>query len=77
MTSDRIQQLGAKEIVVKDAIKKPINGITAAKDFITQAVSHEPHAALAWAGVSCLLPVSSEVVDLQYKRSTGLSRASR
>ena len=38
--------------------KKAIELIIASKDFISSAASVEPHAALAWAGVSLLLPVS-------------------
>ena len=38
--------------------KKAIELIIASKDFISSAASMEPHAALAWSGVSLLLPVS-------------------
>jgi N-terminal domain of NWD NACHT-NTPase len=41
-----------------DVYKKIVKTVLFAKDFVAQAVSHEPHAALAWAGVSMLLPVS-------------------
>ena len=37
---------------------KSVEVIIASKDFIGAAVSAEPHAALAWCGVSLLLPVS-------------------
>ena len=39
-------------------LKKAVEIIIASKDFIGSAVSAEPHAALAWCGVSLLLPVS-------------------
>lgn len=32
--------------------------IVSVKDFVSSAVSSEPHAALAWAGVCVFLPVS-------------------
>ena len=38
--------------------KKTVNTVLFAKSFITQVASNEPHAALAWAGISMLLPVS-------------------
>lgn len=41
--------------------KKTVNTVLFAKDFITQVASNEPHAALAWAGVSLLLPVSGRL----------------
>jgi hypothetical protein len=41
-----------------DVYKKIVKSVLFAKDFVGQAVSNEPHAALAWAGVSMLLPVS-------------------
>jgi hypothetical protein len=41
-----------------DIYKKIVKTLLFAKDFVGQAVSNEPHAALAWAGVSMLLPVS-------------------
>lgn len=38
-------------------LEKAAEVVTATKDFITSAASNEPHAALAWAGVSVLIPV--------------------
>ena len=43
-------------------LKKAVEIIIASKAFIGSAVAAEPHAALAWCGVSLLLPVS--VADL-------------
>ena len=50
--------LSGKEIVVKDQIRKVICVILSAKDVIASAVSAEPHAALACAGVFFVLSVS-------------------
>jgi hypothetical protein len=43
-----------------DVYRKIVEAVLFAKDFVGQAVSLEPHAALAWAGVSMLLPVSGQ-----------------
>jgi hypothetical protein len=50
--------LGGREVVVKEQIRKVVNMIISAKDLIGPAVSADPHAALAWAGVLVVLPVS-------------------
>ena len=50
--------VGGKEIVVKDQVRKLVHTILTFKDFIGNAISAEPHAALAWAGVVIILPVS-------------------
>jgi uncharacterized protein YlzI (FlbEa/FlbD family) len=49
--------VSGKEVVVKDQVRKVVYAILSAKDFIGSAVSSEPHAALAWAGVLVILPV--------------------
>lgn len=49
----------SKEIEVRKQFDRAVGAVTWAKDFITQAVSPDPHAALAWAGVCVLLPVRS------------------
>jgi hypothetical protein len=48
----------SKEIEVREQFDRAVGSVTWAKDFITQAVSPDPHAALAWAGVCVLLPAS-------------------
>jgi ankyrin repeat domain-containing protein 50 len=48
----------SKEIEVREQFDRAVGAVTWAKDFITQAVSPDPHAALAWAGVCVLLPAS-------------------
>jgi hypothetical protein len=50
--------VSGKEVVVKEKVSKIVHGILSAKRFIGSAVSAEPHAALAWAGVLIVLPVS-------------------
>ena len=47
-----------KRVAVRDCFDNIVKKIIVAEGFIGQAVSGEPHAALAWAGVSMLLPVS-------------------
>lgn len=63
-TSDELDQLikiniqkaetQSKAVEVVDKVAKVV---TAVKDFIASAASNEPHAALAWAGISVTLPV--------------------
>lgn len=50
--------VGGEEIVVIEQVRKLVHTILSAKDYIGSAVSVEPHAALAWAGVLVFLPVS-------------------
>lgn len=47
-----------REIVISEQVRKTIQIILSAKDIIGTAISTEPHAALAWAGVLFILPVS-------------------
>ena len=46
-----------KQIKVRDQAEKVVKFIMWSKDVIGAAASLEPHAAIAWAGVSLLLPV--------------------
>lgn len=50
--------IGGQEIVVEDQVRKLVHTILTFRDFIGDAISAEPHAALAWAGVIIILPVS-------------------
>jgi hypothetical protein len=49
--------LGSTELVFVEQAHKIAGVVLFAKDFIGQAASNEPHAALAWAGVSVILPL--------------------
>ena len=44
-------------IEVKAQVDRLVKAVLFAKDFVSSAVSSEPHAALAWTGVCVLLPV--------------------
>ncbi|GCB26185.1 vegetative incompatibility protein HET-E-1 [Aspergillus awamori] len=48
-------QLGGKEIVVRDQVRRVVNSFVSVKSIVTTIVSSEPHAALAWAGALVLL----------------------
>lgn len=48
-------------LAIHEYSKKAIKIIDASKSLIASAASAEPHAALAWSGVSLLLPVSSSI----------------
>ncbi|OOO09156.1 WD-40 repeat-containing protein [Aspergillus oryzae] len=47
----------SRQGVIGDYIRRAVHGILYAKDFVTAAISAEPHAALAWAGVVMVLPL--------------------
>ena len=47
-----------KSVKVREIGEKIIAFVESTKDLITTATSNEPHAALAWATVSMILPVS-------------------
>lgn len=50
---------GSHSIILRDQFDKAVKAVIAMKEFISSAVSSEPHAALAWAGVCVFLPVRS------------------
>ncbi|KAE8325540.1 WD40-repeat-containing domain protein [Aspergillus sergii] len=47
----------SRQGVIGDYVRRTVHGILFAKDFVTAAISVEPHAALAWAGVVMVLPI--------------------
>ena len=49
--------LVGKSIKIREYGEKLVKFVVWSKDFISSAISAEPHAALAWAGVTLLLPV--------------------
>ena len=53
-----VVHLGTQPIQVRAQGEKIIKFILWSNDFISAAVSTQPYAALAWSGVSILLPVS-------------------
>lgn len=44
-------------IELRPQVDRFVNAVIAVKDFVSSAVSSEPHAALAWAGVCIILPL--------------------
>ena len=55
----RVQKIREEEWPTATLVyKKTVGMVLFAKNFIAETASSEPHAALAWAGVSMLLPVS-------------------
>ncbi len=55
-----------REVVVKEQLLKVVGLIQSASSFIGAAISAEPLAALAWAGVVVILPVSSRIVTYTF-----------
>ena len=53
-----VVHLGTKSYKVRERGEKIIKFILWSKDFISTALSTQPYAALAWSGISILLPVS-------------------
>jgi hypothetical protein len=51
-------QLGNKSIGLSEQVEKAVTIIQLVKEFASPVASADPHAALAWAGVCILLPVS-------------------
>ena len=52
--------VAGRRVILQEQLDKVVRIVMFAKDFVSSAVSAEPHAALAWAGVCVLLPVSIE-----------------
>lgn len=52
--------IGSTEVRVRDIAQQVLNVVGAANSYISQAVSANPSASIAWAGVSFLLPVSDD-----------------
>ena len=50
-------QLGEETVELKTQVNKVVKTVIWAQGFVSSAVSADPHAALAWAGVSLLLPL--------------------
>jgi len=48
----------SKEIAVRQQLDRVVGAVIWAKDLVTATVGGEPHAAIAWAGICVLLPVS-------------------
>ena len=56
--------LGGKSFRIREIGENVINFIWESKDFVASIACIEPHAAIAWAGVSQLLPVRSTRIYL-------------
>lgn len=54
--------MSGRKIEVADMVEKIVDGVLYVKDFVGRVIKEtgEPHAALAWAGVCLLLPVSEK-----------------
>ncbi|KAL4895858.1 hypothetical protein BDV59DRAFT_211379, partial [Aspergillus ambiguus] len=73
LVEDRLEEIedsqfkitvAGKELVIREQARRAVHAIRSVKEFISTAVSVEPHAALAWAGALLLLhPVAKAVVQ--------------
>ncbi|PMD14340.1 WD40 repeat-like protein [Hyaloscypha hepaticicola] len=68
--------VGGEDIVVRDQVSKVVRKIVTFKDAIGTAVSAEPHAALAWAGVIAILPLLTNPVTQLDDAMDGLEEIS-
>lgn len=50
-----------KDIIVGEMARKVVGVVLSVKDVVSSAISADPHAALAWAGVMVALPVSTSI----------------
>ncbi|OTB04743.1 hypothetical protein M426DRAFT_261726 [Hypoxylon sp. CI-4A] len=56
-------QTGKKRTVIRDKLQDVFSFIVSAKDIVGAAISQEPHAALAWAGVMFIFPQDGNAKD--------------
>ncbi|KAF6824878.1 vegetative incompatibility protein HET-E-1 [Colletotrichum musicola] len=63
-----------KTIVVREVVRKVIKAVTTFKDVISAAISGEPHAALAWAGVMVILPFLENTLQQDEDAANGLEK---
>ncbi|KAL6815059.1 ankyrin repeat-containing domain protein [Trichoderma sp. SZMC 28015] len=65
-------RVGSTEVKMRDAAQQILNVIGAANNYITQAVSANPSASIAWAGVSFLLPLFMNISTESAVQAKGL-----
>ncbi|OTA59106.1 WD40 repeat-like protein, partial [Hypoxylon sp. EC38] len=56
-------QIGDGNIVVRDQLQKVMGFIVSTKDFVSAAISSEPHAAIAWASVMFIFPLLNKMLQ--------------
>lgn len=56
--------VAGRRVELHEQLDRIVRIVMFAKDFVSSAMSTEPHAALAWAGVCVLLPVSVKIFHL-------------
>lgn len=65
-TKARLNELSTAQSITTSYTEKFVKIVLAGKDFVASAARSKPHAALAWAGVSILLPVSLSPYDIPH-----------
>lgn len=63
--------IGGSKIIVRNQVQKVIGIIVSAKDFVAAAISTEPHAALAWAGVMFVFPLLDKMLQQDVEALNG------
>ncbi|KAL2797291.1 hypothetical protein BJX66DRAFT_335195 [Aspergillus keveii] len=64
--------VGGKRVLVREQAGKIVHAIISVKDFISAAVSVEPHASLAWAGVLVFLNLLTNTITQHEEAIKGL-----
>ncbi|GLA83435.1 hypothetical protein AtubIFM56815_007629 [Aspergillus tubingensis] len=65
-----------KDVIVGELARKVVGVVLSVKDVVSSAISADPHAALAWAGVMVALPVLANVLKQDSDAMSGLDAIS-
>ncbi|PLB50832.1 WD40 repeat-like protein [Aspergillus steynii IBT 23096] len=74
ISNDSEASKGEYHLNIKDKIIKCVSLIQATENLITAAVSADPHASLAWAGVLVILPIITRTITEKLDAIDGFSR---
>ncbi|KAI1393473.1 uncharacterized protein F4822DRAFT_384784 [Hypoxylon trugodes] len=66
--------IGGKPIVVRQVVRKAIKLVLTFKDVVSSAISAEPQAALAWAGIITILPILDDAFQQDEDAANGLNQ---
>ncbi|OJI82141.1 hypothetical protein ASPTUDRAFT_31955 [Aspergillus tubingensis CBS 134.48] len=65
-----------KDVIVGELARKVVGVVLSVKDVVSSAISADPHAALAWAGVMVALPVLANILKQDSDAMSGLDAIS-
>ncbi|KAK5633192.1 hypothetical protein RRF57_008906 [Xylaria bambusicola] len=70
-------KIGEQEFSLRDQMETAVAGIQVGKDWIDEAVKASPLASTVWAGVSLLLPLLTNPIEVQAANEEGLAYVSQ